>query len=182
MSPGTSTILTATDHAIIESLLYCEDCHAGPRSFALRRKLADTVIVHPDDVAPHVVTLNSRVRFRINGGPPEERILVVRSRDNIPGVTLLAWTSRGLALLGMSAGQKARSMRLDGTHELITVEQVLYQPQANRAQRAAGRFGDNHARNVQPTDMVSANLPSASRRAKHVAFGPGSDDWGPGAA
>ena len=71
MSQYVSPILTAPDHAVIESLLYCEGGHAGPRSFALRRKLADAVIVQPDNVAPHIMTLHSRVRFRIDGGPPE---------------------------------------------------------------------------------------------------------------
>lgn len=132
MSRHLSFTLTTTNRAIVEGMLHREGGHTGPRAFALRRKLEGCIVVPPSDIAPDIATLSSRVRFRLDEGQPEERALVANHAEEIMGLTLLAWTSRGLALLGMRAGQQARILRLDGTPETIMLLEVLYQPEAQR--------------------------------------------------
>jgi regulator of nucleoside diphosphate kinase len=180
MSRNRPITLTTADRSIVEGMLNCEGGHTGPRAFALRRKLGGATVVSPDEIAADITTLGSRIKFRVDDGEVEERTLVASHAEEILGLTLLAWTSRGLALLGMSASQQARILRLDGTPETITLEAVLYQPAAHqRATEIPATDGSS-----QPTQLRGSTpaLAHRLRRSPPVLEDPDGDGDGPSAA
>jgi regulator of nucleoside diphosphate kinase len=180
MSRNHSITLTTIDRSIVEGMLHCEGGHTGPRAFALRRKLEGAMVVPPGEIAVDIATLSSRVKFRIDDGDPEERTLVASHAEEILGLTLLAWTSRGLALLGMSAGQQARILRLDGTPEVIALEAVLYQPESHQPAKAIRAVDNNRppGQNRGSTPVLAHRL----RRQPPVLLEPDGDGDGPSAA
>jgi regulator of nucleoside diphosphate kinase len=180
MSRNPPITLTTADRSIVEGMLHCEGGHTGPRAFALRRKLGGATIVSPGEIAADIATLSSRVKFRVDDGDAEERTLVTSHAEEILGLTLLAWTSRGLALLGMSAGQQARILRLDGTPETITLEAVLYQPEAHLRTNGITAI-DGSSQPTQSRGSTPA-LAHRLRRPPPVLVDPGGDDDGPSAA
>ena len=107
-------VLTAKDFSILEQML-----HSGTGSEQtnglVRRKLDDARIVFGSDIDPEIVTLDSRVRYRINGNAPEERTLIVDSNQEVRGMTIQLGTLRGVAMLGMAAGEAVTVPRRDGT-------------------------------------------------------------------
>jgi regulator of nucleoside diphosphate kinase len=111
----------------------------GDRGDALRRKLSLAVVMMPQDVPDDVVTLNSRVRFRIGGGLEFERVLVAAGDREVVGSTLPLDSPRGLGLLGMRVGQSATVTLQDEAEDTIDVLSILHQPEARRAASAAGR-------------------------------------------
>lgn len=131
MSNCTDDVLTTADFAVVEAMLHCENGPTGPRALGFRRKLRHAVVVLPCAVPTNVATLGSRIRFRVAGGLSEERTLVGNAAHEVIGMTLPAWTTRGLTLLGMKAGEEKSCLRLDGTTETIRLEQVYYQPESN---------------------------------------------------
>lgn len=131
MSTPTIT-LTAKDYAVLEGLLgNPREAFAGA-AMLIRRKLHAAVPVFADDIATDVATINSRIRYRINGGRTEERTIVAAAHESILGITLQLNSPRGLALVGVSAGQSVASTREDGAEEVLTLDAVLYQPEAER--------------------------------------------------
>jgi regulator of nucleoside diphosphate kinase len=176
-------ILTTKDYATLEAMLYGDDGHHIPRAAALRHKLAGVIVVPTTEIAADVVTLGSRVRFRIGDGPSQERTIIASNADEVMGLTLLAWTSRGLTLLGMRAGPRARCLRFDGTSESIIVEAVLFRPVDCRGEPALG--GSNltdTAPQLPPGGNVRCLSSYRRQRGGDLLLGPDSDDWGPGAA
>lgn len=131
MSTPTIT-LTAKDYAVLEGLLgNPREAFAGA-AMLIRRKLHAAVPVFADDIASDVATINSRIRYRINAGRVEERTIVAAAHESILGITLQLNSPRGLALVGLSAGQSIASTREDGAEEVLTLDAVLYQPEAER--------------------------------------------------
>lgn len=165
MSHSGPFVLTSKDFALIESLLLdANDVFSG-RALAIRRKLLNATLVFPEDIAPDVVTMDSLVRYRV-GGMVEERTLVTGTRGSDAATCTLS-SSRGLALLGASAGQSVQALRHDGSLEILHIEAVLYQPEAHRQTAEAA-----------PPAKVSSL--STYRRRGNVATQPTPDDDDPG--
>ena len=124
-------VLTAKDFSFLEQMLLAgggsDQAHG-----LIRRKLDEAKIVFGSDIDPEVVTLNSRVRYRINANPPEERTLVAEPGHEVRGMTIQLGTLRGVAMLGMAAGEAVMVPRRDGTVETLVVEAGLFQPEAER--------------------------------------------------
>src|SRR5690606_38376352 len=99
----------------------------------LQDKLAVAAIVAEHAMPPDVVTLYSRVRYRIDSLPPATRILIHDPAHEVIGATLAVASPRGLALLGLAPGQAATLAGPDGAVETICVDAVLYQPEAARS-------------------------------------------------
>ncbi len=129
-------ILTTKDFTILEVML--ERClgRDDPLAPILRRKLEAALIVLRDDVPAAVATLSSRVTFSVGGRPADTRVLS-HDRMNSPGVFLPITTARGLALLGLSEGQRFRLRESGGAEEDVLLESVLYQPEAARRRKEA---------------------------------------------
>jgi regulator of nucleoside diphosphate kinase len=124
--------LTAKDHSILEMLLTRNVGHDETYLQLLHRKLSAARIVFEDAIGPQVATINSRVDFTVDGGFADNRILI-HGKDNIfPGLTLPITTLRGLALLGMTAGETITIERAEGRAEALRLEWVSHQPEASR--------------------------------------------------
>ncbi|GLS30349.1 regulator of nucleoside diphosphate kinase [Mesorhizobium albiziae] len=172
--------LTTKDYTILEAILTRQDSRDDPVLPILKRKLSSARVVFRETVHPDVVTLNSRVAFRVDDSPSITRIVVQGEPRGMVGMTLPITVPRGLTLLGMAKGDTALVMRPDGSHETILVEDVLFQPEAAKWPHArsarAAHTGAPFLRLVHSTDTP---VPSAT-----IATGipAGDDDPGPTAA
>ena len=128
-------ILTTKDYTILEVMLDRSLGRDDPMAGILRRKLEGARVVLSDDVPIAVATLSSRVMFSVGGRQPETRVLSHDRMSSPVGLFLPITTARGLALLGLSEGQRFRLRGSDGAEEEILLEKVLYQPEAARRQR-----------------------------------------------
>jgi len=173
--------LTTRDHAILQAMLERHRGSYGPFVQLLERKLRTSAIHFSDDIPPGVVTLDSRLTYRVNGrlvGPH----LIVRSQGaDLPDYALSVHTPRGLALLGLAERDSITVQVGPGTHEELRVEDVVSQPEAEARIRATARGlaqGDSGGR--------TANVVSFHRRPAGAAFAHPSpeddDDPGPRAA
>lgn len=136
--------LTPKDINALEIMLERRGAHDAALARLLRRKLAAARIVFADDIDPHTATINSRVAYRVDGGPVETRILVHAGGDAVAGLpvrSLPVTTLRGLALLGLTAPAEIDCERPDGAREVLTLCGVLHQPEAARRGRAWARQG-----------------------------------------
>ncbi|MBZ9655808.1 nucleoside-diphosphate kinase [Phyllobacterium lublinensis] len=97
----------------------------------LRDKLSNATVTFPEDIPPTVVTLNSRISYRIDNTLLENRVVAHNQKRGIVGMTLISITEpRGLTLLGLTEGQSAVVWRTPEAPETVTVENVFYQPEA----------------------------------------------------
>lgn len=142
-------ILTASNAAYLHRLLAAQTNQQHTFSNFLKAKL-DAARVWPDcDVPRDVVTLDSRVTFAVNGEFTDTRIISARSRSSIVGLSLPVTHIRGVALLGLAEGQSIALIDRNHDADLLFVEKVRFQPEAQR------RFLD---------DELASNTP-ANRRA-----------------
>ncbi|MEX2374473.1 MAG: nucleoside-diphosphate kinase [Dehalococcoidia bacterium] len=128
--------LTAKNYAILEALLEKSILRADSLVPLLRRKLKTSTVRLWDGIPPDIVTLYSRIVYRIGCGLSESRIVVHSEESSVVGLTLPLTTQRGLALLGLAAGQTTTAQRPDGSVEIIWLEAVAYQPEAARREHS----------------------------------------------
>lgn len=88
-----------------------------------------------EDIPANVVTLSSRVAYRVNDGTAETRIVAHDHMRGLVGMLLPITNPRGLALLGLAEGQSISIPTSDGRLETLTVHEVVYQPEAARRER-----------------------------------------------
>jgi regulator of nucleoside diphosphate kinase len=131
--------LTTKDHAILETLL--ERCPEPNGAYAalLASKLAGAGVWLSRDIPAGVVTLNSRVLYRVDGGPTETRIVAQSPAGGpVVGLLLPLTTLRGLALLGLAEGESITFA--EGEAEVtLSVQAVAYQPEAARREAQLSR-------------------------------------------
>src|SRR6185312_9037453 len=116
--------LTTKDGSILEAMLERRIASGDVILPLLRQKLAEATIVQVDEVDAGVVTLNSRVLFRVNDGETETRTLVQQENRGLVGLNLPITTPRGLSMLGMSEGQTVTVGRPAGGQESILIEKI----------------------------------------------------------
>jgi regulator of nucleoside diphosphate kinase len=169
--------LTTKDFAILENMIRRTPPYNEGLLRLLRRKLATATIVLPEDIAPRVATLNSRVEYRIDGGRTECCVLVHGEDNASRGLTLPISTLRGLALLGLAAGDSVSIERPDGRIETVLLENVAYQPEGAR------RGGLIHSQEPHGATVVNLRQHAKSRAgAANGKAGLEDDDRGPPAA
>lgn len=95
--------LSMKDFTILEALLE-QEVHDQAFFRLLREKLGNTTIVFHDEIDRPVATIGSRVDFVIDGRIYDSRILVAENGPRSSRLTLPITTMRGLALLGLAAG------------------------------------------------------------------------------
>jgi regulator of nucleoside diphosphate kinase len=137
----------------------------------IRQKLAGAKVFFRDEIDARVVTLNSRVVFRVNGGPPKTRVVAQQDERLFPGAILPITSLRGMALLGLQEGQSIAVQQPDGLQETIRVEHVEYQPEA--AMRLARK-------NASRADERCRILSLSEHRQMRSSGPPLSDDDDPG--
>lgn len=172
--------LTFRDWAILRAML---DRRAAddPLAVLLRRKLSACDIVSGEDLAPEMVTLDSRIVFSVDGGPAHTRVVVRAEAAGSVGLNIPVTAPRGLALLGMSRGETRMVEREDGSAETVRVEDVLFQPDAAKWS-ARRRSPDSRHRRPVLTLVHSAERALPSSAALQYPRGGGNDDPGPSAA
>lgn len=182
MKPDTS-ILTTKDFTILEVMH--DRCPAGdPLASMLKRKLDGATVVFRDDVPEDVATLSSRVRFSVNGGAPDTRIVSHDRMTSAVGLFLPITVARGLALLGLSEGQSFAYVDVEGEAQMVRLEAVLHQPEAARRQREVDAQPMAAARGKPALKLVRGGLERAMTAAAAVpsAAWQAPDDPGPSAA
>ena len=135
MSNTRTCQLTTKDYTILEVM---QERHLGDddtMSEILHRKVSSALVMFRDDIPPTVVTLSSRVAYRVNDGPAETRIVAHGEMRGLIGMLLPITNPRGLALLGLAEGQSMTIPKADGSLETLTVQEVVYQPEAARRER-----------------------------------------------
>ncbi len=124
--------ITAKDYATIEEMLEHLDDDVRALAPLLRRRLDDAQVVFGHDIEPDRATLDSRVVFRVNAGPAHTRNLVAQGASGGRKAELSISNPRGIALLGLRAGDSVTTAPPDGPAELLQLDAVLYQPEAER--------------------------------------------------
>jgi regulator of nucleoside diphosphate kinase len=128
--------LTTRDFTLLETMQDRWPCNDEMMREILRVKLTNVIVMFWEDIPPTVVTLDSQVTYRINGGPMETRVVADNAMRGLVGLTVISITSpRGLAMLGLAEGQSVVLQRPGGASETITIEKVLYQPEAAKRDR-----------------------------------------------
>lgn len=173
--------LTAKDLSVLEVMLdRCND-RDGPLAALIQRKLDAAVVVFRDDIPPKVVTLNSRVAYRVDHGILKEHLIVQSVGTGFPDFALSIHTLRGLGLLGLAEGQSITIDAYDGKEETLFVESVIFQPEAgfrDRERRMMGPFQPTGGIPYSVGKVVSLRL----KRPPVLAADPDDDDPGPQAA
>lgn len=108
---------------------------AGTRE-TLLEELARAELVEPENMPCNVVTMNSRVRFVLDGAPEEFDMSLAYPKD-VDGAPdkLSVLTPVGNALLGLAEGDSIDWARPGGGRFKVTVREIVYQPE---------RAGDLH--------------------------------------
>lgn len=131
MSPD--IVVTTVDAARLSSVLErFRDPSYTPLTRFLTGELQRATFVEPWAVSPSIVTMNSRVRFRLDGeNETREGTLVYPGCEDslLSRISVLA--PIGSALIGLREGETVAWNGLDGRPRLVTVLKVLYQPAAD---------------------------------------------------
>jgi regulator of nucleoside diphosphate kinase len=150
-------VVTARDFMVLEELARLWLRPEDPARRALLQTLEQCQVVAPDSVAADVVTLDSRVVFRVNEGAVEERVIVLPDAHAVPGQPLPVTAPRALAMLGLRAGSTIVSHRRDGSSECIEILAVAYQPEeVARRRKAPVVVGTGLASPLVPPRFVGA--------------------------
>lgn len=123
-------VVSSLDLERLEALLdSLPDAQARAQD-ALFEELSRADVVEPAEMPPDVVTMNSRVRFVIDGSADEFDMALAYPKD-IDGAAarLSILTPVGSALLGLKVGDSIDWTRPDGATFAVTVRDLVYQPE-----------------------------------------------------
>ena len=125
-------ILSSLDVDRIEALLAAIPASVFPGKAELQAELDRADVVAPEEVPPHVVTMNSTVQFSIVETGKEFCLTLVYPRD-MDGSTdrLSIFAPVGSALLGLSVGDELAWPGPGGKSMTVKVKAILYQPESS---------------------------------------------------
>jgi regulator of nucleoside diphosphate kinase len=133
MSTTAQFSMTDRDYAILRGIALARP--SGQRGYfdLLRHKLVNSIILDAEVIDPDVVTMNTKVRYRIGDGRVLEHKLVIGPPREVIGETISLRSLHGLALLGMRDDQEFSFDfgEADTSNQRITVDSVVYQPEAD---------------------------------------------------
>lgn len=175
-------ILTTKDFTILEIML--DRLSEGEEHMRrlLREKLGSAIVMFREDVPADVATLGSRLRFRVDDGDAETRVLSHAPMGSPVGMFLPITAPRGLALLGLREKQRFLLERAAAGEEELVLEKVLYQPEAERAEREASARATTPEARRQGLRLVGEGRPPIAPAAIRVLTVGQGDDPGPSAA
>jgi regulator of nucleoside diphosphate kinase len=97
---------------------------------ALRDELDRAHVAAPEAMPPNVVTMNSRVRFRIEPAGRELEMTLVYPRDFTGRPDQLSvTTAAGIAVLGLAVGQQIEWLAPNGQTVGARIVDLAYQPE-----------------------------------------------------
>ena len=109
-----------------------------PVSELLEKEVGRAAVYPAKDVPQDVVTMNSRVVFRVDDGADlESHVLVYPERYTPNGCCVSVTTPLGAALIGLRIGSCFPHRRPDGSLMRVFVHDIAYQPEAAMRKRAA---------------------------------------------
>ncbi|HSC87967.1 MAG TPA: nucleoside diphosphate kinase regulator [Polyangiaceae bacterium] len=122
-------IISTSDYQRIASLLDAVDFGQYGTHEQLWTELDRADLVEPSAMPPDVVSMNSRVRFRIDGEESREMTLCYPKDVNSSGHFVSVLAPIGSALLGMRVGQEIEWRLPGGRTKKVLIEAVNYQPE-----------------------------------------------------
>lgn len=125
MNAAACITVTAKDNRRLCDLVAVYSEQDSYAAAALQCALDRAVVVAPSSVSPFVVTMNSRVTCRDEGGLVQELMLVYPWNADAHAGKVSVLAPIGRALLGTKVGD---TFTVGGTR--WTVEAILYQPEA----------------------------------------------------
>lgn len=102
--------------------------HDGAAIIDLEHEIERAIVVEPAEVAPHVVTLNSKVLLTVDGAPLEVSLVYEEDANERKG-RYSVLSDLGAAILGHEEGDVITWL-VDDRPRTIAIERVLYQPEA----------------------------------------------------
>jgi regulator of nucleoside diphosphate kinase len=123
-------IISSLDAERLDRLLESLPGNAFPGKNELEAELERAEVVEPHQIPPTVVTMNSKVRFRVESSDEEFSLTLVYPRDVAAGegnISILAPV--GSALLGLSQGDEIEWPKPGGGVLRVRIVEVLYQPE-----------------------------------------------------
>ena len=123
-------ILSSLDLARIERLLDSLPEHQFPGKRALEQELDRAEVRDPEEMPPHVVTMNSEVRFRQQPSGEEFCLTLVYPKDvngHADRISILAPV--GSALLGLAIGDEITWPGPGGQPLQVSIIEIVYQPE-----------------------------------------------------
>jgi regulator of nucleoside diphosphate kinase len=128
--------LSEQDAERLERLLESLPDSAFPGKAQLEAELSRADILDPHQMPPNVVTMNSRVRFKVQSSAEEFTLTLVYPKDvDGSGGTISILAPVGSALLGLAEGDEIEWPKPGGGTLRVRIEEILYQPE---------RSGDYH--------------------------------------
>lgn len=123
--------LSSLDVDRIEALLAAIPASAFPGKADLQAELDRADVVAPQEIPPHVVTMNSTVRFTMVETGKEFCLTLVYPRDMDGSADKISiFAPVGSALLGLSVGDELAWPGPGGKAMTVQVKDIAYQPEA----------------------------------------------------
>jgi regulator of nucleoside diphosphate kinase len=122
--------ISSRDLQKLEELLDALSPNSYPEAELLRGELERADVLDPKRMPSDIVTMNSKVRFRVEPSQQEYELTLVYPKDidGSPGqISVLAPV--GSALLGLRIGQQIEWPALHGKRIRVQIVDILYQPE-----------------------------------------------------
>lgn len=130
MSDKPKIIISSVDLERLESLLESLPAHSVPGMEALAAELYRAEVVEPQKMPPDVVTMNSKVRFKVDASQEEFCLTLVYPKDlDGSGEKISILAPVGSALLGLSEGCEIDWPKPGGGLLRVRIEEVVHQPE-----------------------------------------------------
>lgn len=130
MSTKPKITISTTDVERLELLLNSLPPDAFPGRERLETELARAEIVDSAEISPTVVTMNSKVRFKVTSSDEAFCLTLVYPKDaDTSGEKISIFAPVGSALLGLSQGDEIEWPKPDGGQLRVQIEEVIYQPE-----------------------------------------------------
>ena len=130
MTTKPQLIISSLDAERLEALLDSLPNAAFPGSAELEAELARAKIVKPELVPPTVVTMNSTVKFTVEGSSEEFCLTLVYPKDmDVKGGCISILAPVGSALLGLSQGDQIEWPKPSGGKMKVRIAEITYQPE-----------------------------------------------------
>lgn len=130
MAAAPNIVISERDAERLEALLARMPAGAFPGKAALEGELDRADIVEPQDIPPTVVTMNSRIRFRVASSNEEFTLTLVYPREvDESGGTISVLAPVGSALLGLSQDDEIEWPKPGGGTLKVRIEEIVYQPE-----------------------------------------------------
>lgn len=125
MADSFDIYVTEMDKTRLDELIYLED---GPAIVDLEHELERAIVVAPQQVAPDVVTMNSRVKLHLDDDKLEADLVYPDAADPRSG-KLSVLSDIGAGILGFRAGDSIDWTIADRTRRIV-IDRIIYQPEA----------------------------------------------------